>query len=197
MGTGMAFPWDVIRRADLASGSIVEDLKLGLDLAQLGSPPLFCLAAEVTSDFPSSESGAKTQRERWEAGHVRMIVGVAPRLLCNALTRGNPGLLALTLDMAIPPLSLYVSLLSAMVFVSGLAALFGAPATAVIISGTGLLVLIATLLLAWLQCGRDILPPRAFSLVVKFLVAKFPIYARLARNRAASQWMRTDRQKLS
>jgi hypothetical protein len=26
MGTGMAFPWEVIRRADLASASLVEDL---------------------------------------------------------------------------------------------------------------------------------------------------------------------------
>jgi cellulose synthase/poly-beta-1,6-N-acetylglucosamine synthase-like glycosyltransferase len=29
MGTGMAFPWDVLREAPLASGHIVEDLRLG------------------------------------------------------------------------------------------------------------------------------------------------------------------------
>jgi hypothetical protein len=42
MGTGMAFPWDIIRSAELASGFIVEDLKLGLDLADAGHPPVFC-----------------------------------------------------------------------------------------------------------------------------------------------------------
>ena len=52
MGTGMAFPWELIRSADLAHGSIVEDVKLGLDLAQAGSPPLFCPSAEVKSHFP-------------------------------------------------------------------------------------------------------------------------------------------------
>ncbi|HEV7136313.1 MAG TPA: glycosyltransferase family 2 protein, partial [Steroidobacteraceae bacterium] len=42
MGTGMAFPWECIARADLASGHIVEDLKLGIELALEGSPALFC-----------------------------------------------------------------------------------------------------------------------------------------------------------
>ncbi|MES2182639.1 MAG: glycosyltransferase family 2 protein, partial [Pseudomonadota bacterium] len=32
MGTGMAFPWHTISSADIANGSIVEDMKLGIDL---------------------------------------------------------------------------------------------------------------------------------------------------------------------
>jgi glycosyltransferase involved in cell wall biosynthesis len=31
MGTGMAFPWEIIGSADLGNGSLVEDLRLGLD----------------------------------------------------------------------------------------------------------------------------------------------------------------------
>ena len=38
MGTGMAFPWELIRSANLASGSIVEDTKLGLELASGRTP---------------------------------------------------------------------------------------------------------------------------------------------------------------
>ena len=71
MGTGMAFPWGVIRSAHLASGSIVEDLKLGLDLAQKESPPLFCPTSIIKSHFPSSIEGATNQRKRWEGGHIR------------------------------------------------------------------------------------------------------------------------------
>ena len=74
MGTGMAFPWEVIRSANLASGSIVEDLKLGLELTQAGSPPLFCPSACVKSHFPLSIEGAKSQRKRWEEGHISMIL---------------------------------------------------------------------------------------------------------------------------
>src|SRR5262249_4132841 len=33
MGTGMAFPWAVIRDANLATGHIVEDMRLGLELS--------------------------------------------------------------------------------------------------------------------------------------------------------------------
>ena len=70
-GTGMAFPWKIIRLADLASGEIVEDLKLGLELARAGYPPVFCPSASVVSYFPSSAEGARTQRERWEQGHLK------------------------------------------------------------------------------------------------------------------------------
>lgn len=59
MGTGMAFPWKLIISADLATGAAVEDLKLGLDLARAGHPPLFCPAAAVNSQFPSSTKGAR------------------------------------------------------------------------------------------------------------------------------------------
>ena len=82
MGTGMASPWDVIRTADLASGHIVEDLKLGLDLADGGWPPLFCPSAVVMSEFPQSATGVTSQRERWEHGHLSMIA-LAPALIAR------------------------------------------------------------------------------------------------------------------
>ena len=106
MGTGMAFPWDVIRPADLGSGQIVEDLKLGLDLTLAGHPPVFCPSARVTSEFASSVKGAGSQRQRWEQGHLEMILKTAPRLLTKAVTRRDLDLLAITLDLAVPPLSL-------------------------------------------------------------------------------------------
>ena len=56
----MTFPWEVISQAELASGHVVEDLKLGLDLARIGYPPLFHPLVTVTSYFPSSVEG--TQR---------------------------------------------------------------------------------------------------------------------------------------
>ncbi|MGB6488158.1 MAG: glycosyltransferase family 2 protein, partial [Steroidobacteraceae bacterium] len=63
-GTGMAFPWTCIRGATLATGHIVEDLKLGLELAGAGHPALFCPEVCVTSYFPASEEGFRTQRTR-------------------------------------------------------------------------------------------------------------------------------------
>jgi hypothetical protein len=54
LGTGMAVPFGLVHSVDLASGSIVEDLKLGLDLALAGSAPMFCPSALVISEFASS-----------------------------------------------------------------------------------------------------------------------------------------------
>ncbi len=91
MGTGMAFPWDVIRLADIGNAQIVEDLKLGLDLTLARHPPIFCPSARVTSEFASSAKGAGTQRKRWEQGHL----GTSSRPLraySQSLSRGGIGI---------------------------------------------------------------------------------------------------------
>ena len=75
----MAFPWDLIKSENLATGEIVEDLKLGLELAIRGKAPLFCPSARVVSRFPSTQAGIDSQRQRWEQGHLNMIGGAAPR----------------------------------------------------------------------------------------------------------------------
>ena len=57
MGTGMAFPWEALRRIDVATGNIVEDIRMGLDLAAAGYAPIYCPQARVASGFPSTEHG--------------------------------------------------------------------------------------------------------------------------------------------
>ena len=138
MGTGMAFPWDVICSADLASGLIVEDLKLGLDLALAGNSPIFCPSACVTSDFPSSVEGVQSQRLRWEQGHIGMILTTAPRLIFAAIVRANVDLLALAFDVAVPPLSLLGMLVMGMLLVAGMATLLGISSAAMFVSSVSL-----------------------------------------------------------
>ena len=66
MGSGMAFPWSVISRVQLGTDNVVEDLKLGLEVAVEGHAPVFCPEAGVVSYFPDSEAAAEGQRKRWE-----------------------------------------------------------------------------------------------------------------------------------
>src|SRR5450631_2734601 len=87
MGSGMAFPWKIIRTAALPNDSIVEDLKLGLELACAGYPPMFCSSAVVTSPFPNSAEGAYQQRQRWEHGHIWLILTKVPELLYATIKR--------------------------------------------------------------------------------------------------------------
>ena len=194
MGTGMAFPWDVIRSADLASGSIVEDLKLGLDLALAGNPPIFCPFPGVTSDFPMTVEGTQSQRLRWEQGHIWAIVTIVPRLIFLAIVRADLNLLALAFDAAVPPLSLLGMLVIVMSVVAGMATLLGISSAAMFVSSASCVGLIGGVFLSWLKYGRDILPPGSILLIVSYVCGKLPFYLKiLSRN---SQWTRTDRRKV-
>ncbi|MGC4063121.1 MAG: glycosyltransferase family 2 protein [Polyangiaceae bacterium] len=72
-GTGMAFPWPVLRDAPNMRGHITEDLVLGLELAFLGYPPYECPEAGVYSEIAPSTQGQYAQRQRWEYGHLMAI----------------------------------------------------------------------------------------------------------------------------
>ena len=195
VGTGMAFPWPVIRTADLASGWIVEDLKLGLDLAAAGHPPLFCPSVRVTSQFAASARGTDIQRSRWEHGHIMTIFKLAPRMLCIAIARANFSLLALTLDLAVPPLSLLALLLILMFAITGVFALLGLGSTALLINTACLIGLATTVGLAWNGYGRDVLPARAILSVPFYILAKLGLYGQILFGKMTAQWSRTDRTK--
>jgi len=194
-GTGMAFPWHVIRAADLATGWIVEDPKLGLDLAAAGHPPLFCPSARVTSQFAASARGADTQRGRWEQGHIITILKTAPRLLYLAISRGNLDLLALTLDLIVPPLSLLAVLLVLMFVISGVVAALGLSSTALIITTICLVAFATAIVFAWSKYGRDVLPPRAILSIPFYILRKLGLYRQILFGRMTALWIRTDRTK--
>jgi hypothetical protein len=192
MGTGMAFPWRTIRAATLASGHIVEDLKLGLDLARAGTPPLFCQEALVVSYFPADEEDARAQRTRWEHGHLATIAGEAPRLLRAGLSGRNAGLLALALDLSVPPLALLTLIVAALCALCALYALatsgFALLALAVSIS----LMLGVAVGLAWLRFGSGALPLGRLPLVLAYALRKIPLYLGFVVRRQV-EWVRSRR----
>jgi cellulose synthase/poly-beta-1,6-N-acetylglucosamine synthase-like glycosyltransferase len=193
MGTGMAFPWPIIRSADLSSGFIVEDLKLGLELATAGHPPMFCPSAVVTSTFPTSAEGAETQRHRWEQGHIALILNKSPALLLSATRALNKDLLAQTLDLMVPPMSLLALLLTVMVFVAAIATLANVPLYPLAIGLVSSLLMAAATILAWFEHGRDILPAKSFALIGQYGLAKLKLYQAVLLGRRISRWIRTDR----
>jgi cellulose synthase/poly-beta-1,6-N-acetylglucosamine synthase-like glycosyltransferase len=193
MGTGMAFPWEVIRSADLATGWIVEDLKLGLDLALAGKAPLFWPSAVARSCFPLSAVGAETQRKRWEYGHLRALCQLGARLFFIGIAQRNPYLLALVLDLVVPPLSLLAILTIFMLPIAGLGALVGlSPAPFFLSVGTFLL-LTLTVVISWVGYGRDVLPSQAILSTAFYVIRKLPLYHQILTSRVPHQWVRTDR----
>jgi cellulose synthase/poly-beta-1,6-N-acetylglucosamine synthase-like glycosyltransferase len=192
MGTGMAFPWDVIRCADLASASVVEDLRLGLDLTSKGHPPVFCPSAGVISQFASSAKAARTQRERWEGGHISMILTTFPRLFRKAIAHRDWDLLALTLDLAVPPLSLLALVVTG---VAAISAVLSFSASALAASTASLLAFVSAACLAWKKCGCDLVPVSAVLSIPLYILGKLGLYRVKLFNKTVAQWIRTDRTK--
>lgn len=192
MGTGMALPWSGVSHAVLATGHIVEDLKLGIDLARAGMPPLFCPEARVSSCFPASAAGLADQRMRWEHGHLGMMLGVAPGLFATALARGNLPLLALALDLCVPPLALLV-LLACMAF-AGSAAWFAFTGAALPLwlATAALALSAAAVLLAWGRHGRGVISLRDMALAPLYALSKIPLYLKFVAKRQG-EWVRTRR----
>ena len=192
MGTGMAFPWVCIANAALATGSIVEDMKLGIDLARRGTPPQFCPEARVTSVFPALPAGVREQRTRWEHGHLGIILSEAPRLLALSVVRLRPRLLAFALDLCVPPLALLAMLVAAVWAAAAAMCIVAGVWLPLTVSTAAILMLAMAILLSWVAYGRAVLSLGELAYTLVYSLAKLPLYARFVTSRQ-KRWVRTRR----
>lgn len=191
-GTGMAMPWAVIANAPLASGNIVEDMNLGMDLAIAGHSPLFCPTARVMSVLPQKEQAAKSQRTRWEHGHMQTMMTQMPRLFQAGIRQGRVDLLALAVDLLVPPLSLLVMFWLLGVSVAALGWWWGLSVLPLVSLGiTGGLILIA-ILAAWAKYCRRELPAQTLLSIPLYILWKIPLYFAFLFKRQKA-WVRTER----
>lgn len=192
MGTGMAFPWHLIQQAEIASGHLVEDLKLGLDFANINLAPHFCPEALVTSLFPLNNEGIKSQRTRWEHGHLGVLIKDGPKLILQSIKTLNLGMLALALDMCIPPLALLTLLvLTLCILAAGSMVLTNEYMPWFYALGL-LAILGITVLLAWLKFGRQIVSLANLAYAPIYAVAKIPVYLNFIVKRQV-EWVRSRR----
>jgi cellulose synthase/poly-beta-1,6-N-acetylglucosamine synthase-like glycosyltransferase len=192
MGTGMAFPWRLIRTAPLASGHTVEDLSLGLELAAAGAAPLFCPDALVTSVFPTDAQGAADQRTRWEHGHVGVIVREAPRAFWRSLSQRRPALAAMALDVCVPPLTILVLLLLAQAVLDAIVAAAGGAGAPLWLALAALAMVVLAVAIAWLRFGRSVVTLGELLGAPSYILGKLPLYARFFR-RGKREWVRAHR----
>lgn len=110
LGNGFALHRDVLTRIPYGAYSVVEDLEYHLSLVRAGIRVEFVDTARVSGEMPRSDSGARTQRARWEGGRRRIAMQWAPRLLGDLL-RGRVQLLEPLLDLLSAPIATEVCLL--------------------------------------------------------------------------------------
>lgn len=192
MGTGMAFPWALLKDARLATGHIVEDLKLGLDFAAAGHAPHFCPGARVTSVFASNSEGADSQRTRWEHGSIGMLLEEGWPRLKQAIRERKPGLLALALDLCVPPLALLTLLVVALCGLGAVGWLITGDARPWLLAFIDLGLVGGAVLLAWLRFGRKIISLPSLAYAPFYALSKIPLYLKFLFRRQA-EWVRSRR----
>lgn len=192
-GTGMALPWRLFNGADLATAHIVEDIRLGMELARQGFHPQLVEESRVWS-FHADQSSTIAQRSRWEGGFLSFARATAPAVLGDALRLRSVRALCAGLDLLIPPLALVAMLNGAALLAALLLAAFGLtswlPAFAIAIVGllAGIVVLAA-----WWREGREFLSSASLLSLPLYALWKVPMYLKLVRSGAPKQWQRTDR----
>lgn len=191
-GTGMAFPWESLQAVELASGHIVEDMKLGIDLAIAGYRPTLALDAEVVGTLPDDRDAANNQRTRWEHGHLQTLKSYVPKLIIEAVKQLRLDLLILGLDLAIPPLALWSILGVLLTLLTGVLALFEVTVLPFQIQLLAVGFLLSSIFLSWLVWGRRILAFTQLIAIPLYILWKIPIYLKALLN-PETNWVRTKR----
>lgn len=191
-GTGMALPWSLVERVSFASGNIVEDMQLGLDLAMAGYAPLFCANAKVTGVLPQSEQAAKSQRTRWEHGHLQTLRTQVPQLIAASVRQRRWDLMAMALDLWIPPLSLLVLVWLVGMTIALILGGLGLSWMSAKILGIGGMWLLLSILLAWAKFGAKELSIGTLLTIPIYVLWKIPIYLAFLV-RPQTEWIRTKR----
>jgi cellulose synthase/poly-beta-1,6-N-acetylglucosamine synthase-like glycosyltransferase len=189
----MAFPWQVFDGAVLASDNIVEDLELGLELAEKGVPPMLVEGALVKSDVATSPN-TLVQRRRWEGGFLDSAGRWGPKLLARAVRRGDiPGLWS-AISLFVPPFAmLLLADFCLLLAVAAVTVATGAGKFPIIMLGSAIACAALGLIVAWAAGGSQFVRLKALAQAPLYIMWKIPLYLGLARHGAPKQWVRTGR----
>lgn len=191
-GTGMALPWEVFDTADLGGPNIVEDLALGLELAERNAAPMLVEDAIVRSPVASA-GGTLVQRQRWEGGYLATAIRKAPPALGRSLARGDLRGVAAALDLSIPPLALLVVVNAIALAIALGGAFVGASPWPLIIQIIVSLFATLALILAWAMEGRAFASAGTLLRLPLYVLWKLPMYVGLVRRGAPKEWLRPGR----
>lgn len=192
-GTGMAFPWQVFRDATLATGNIVEDLALGIELTRRGIHTRLVPGAAVHS--ASAHVGdLLEQRSRWERGFLAMARHSALPTIRDGIVNRSRACLLLGLHLLVPPLAMLISasLAGLALLALALALNIGPGTGAGVILAIALSAALGATFAAWVREGRTTLSLSGFARAPGYILWKLPMYFGFA-GRGPSAWVRTRR----
>jgi cellulose synthase/poly-beta-1,6-N-acetylglucosamine synthase-like glycosyltransferase len=191
-GTGMIFPWSVLVDTPLASGNIVEDMQMGVDLALKGYPPQFEPLAVLTSKFPESSEGAQSQRARWEHGHIATLLHAGPQLIGAGLRRMSPPLVLMGIDLMVPPLALLSMSIGGVVLLDLVIWWLSGWSVAWWFGLFLLFLLTMAVAITWKRHGEGTITGRELLMAPLYALRKIPLYVAFVFKRQ-THWVRAKR----
>jgi cellulose synthase/poly-beta-1,6-N-acetylglucosamine synthase-like glycosyltransferase len=194
MGTGMALPMHVLKRLDLTTGHITEDIVLTVRCAFLGRTPVYCPEAIVVSKFAPSDAGRKVQKTRWVHGHLAAIFEFVPALIREGVRHRDPMLWAMAADLLVPPLGLLGASVVGLNAVTILWWFVTSSWAPVFLTAVALLLSILSLGIAWLRAGRDLIALSEFAAIFPHISKQLEIAAQYIAGRR-SEWVRSEREE--
>lgn len=192
-GSGIAFPTEIFKELEFASGSIVEDLELGINLSLSGKPVHFCQEAQVESFFPENQKGLDEQRNRWEHGHLSTIARV-PAQLVKCVVRRDFRSFFLLLDAAVPPLVSFFILQILLFFLGCLLYVIFKIKALLLLCFISLMITHSILFFVWVLEGKKLIGIKDIPLLINFFLSKFTVYKRFFSGQMAD-WDKTTRDK--
>jgi N-acetylglucosaminyldiphosphoundecaprenol N-acetyl-beta-D-mannosaminyltransferase len=189
----MLFGVDVLREHPWEAFSRVEDLEYSIDLRLAGVVPVFAGDARLRAPIASGGAAYVTQRRRWEGGRLDLVRSRMGGLL-RAILRGRVDLIAVVVDLAVPPLGLLGA-----AGLAGLAVTLGATLAGAVPAWVPVVWLIADACIAGfvlIGFASADAPARAYSSLAMaplFVLRKVATAARLIRDPDRDRWVRTER----
>jgi hypothetical protein len=149
----------------------------------------------VTSFLPSSAEASKRQRTRWEGGSLRLLRSHGARVVKEAIRYRRLQLLAVALDLAIPPLAL-LCLASTFVFAMlALGAALGGSTWAIVVGALPLACVAVGVASAFRSVGRELLTWKQLAFAPFYVMWKVPVYASMLVRGVPVRWERTAREQ--
>ena len=146
----------------------------------------------MTIRFPETTLAEKSQKKRWEHGHLQIITTILPSTLICVLRQRSMNLFIMLLDLIVPPLallSLFVCIILLCTFSYALIAGVYAP---LIVSTISLAMFIGAVFLAWLLYGKSVLTFTDLLKIPFYIIGKIPLYITYLFRRQ-KEWVKTNR----
>jgi cellulose synthase/poly-beta-1,6-N-acetylglucosamine synthase-like glycosyltransferase len=189
-GNGWCVTHELLDKIPYRCFSLTEDVEFGIELGLGGYRVAYCDESHVNGEMVTGERAARSQRQRWEGGRMRLIREKLPILVRTAIVRRSAVCLDLALDLLVLPLSYVVVSVLGIIAIAALNP-FGTRAALLPVGVVDLLALTLYVCRGWMLSGIGIAGIWDLLRVPGFLIWKLLL---IRFHPKPGTWIRTKRE---